>query len=166
MKENTINQPGKCVHCGGDMAYKHHHHVERVGPYKINDDTGFANACAKCGAVEMSLNDQEGYELRAAALVLLEGYVNGPVVRYARHAMGLTQKELGLVLDYVPETISLWENGKDVMPRSVQLALRDIVLATLYGTTSAELVTSAERRKAEGPPSKGEMNVAPMRRVC
>lgn len=48
---------------------------------------------------------------------------NGKTIRGFRERVGITQVELGEIIDYSPETLSRTERGKEPVPRTLQLAL-------------------------------------------
>ena len=124
----TRNQQAvQCPTCGPSelhvQAYRHEMHV---GGVKVLDATGQALVCrsSTCGEVLLTTEQLAGYERRAAALVLRDGRrASGAVLRYARKVLGLRQSELGTLIDSAAETISRWENDREAVPRTVQLAV-------------------------------------------
>ena len=159
MKDNGDN---KCTKCGGRMIYRSYGHVEKVGRYKVNDGTAFAWQCenAKCGEVDLTLDQLAGYQRRAAAIVLRDAKeVDGAVVKYARRALGMKQADLAAQIGCRAETLSRWETGDQPMPRAEQLAIVAILDAVgLAGSLEAYLAQES------GRPSK-TFDVVP-RRAC
>ena len=49
------------------------------------------------------------------------------MLRFARRAMGLRQKELAELLEVTESTVSKWENGEEPFRRTTQLAIAAIV---------------------------------------
>jgi predicted secreted Zn-dependent protease len=147
MSDTQTKTSATCIDCGNAMTSKHYTHYEVVGTHTVKDETGFALTCQKCGATEVSLEAKQHYELAAANAVLHEGIVTGDVFRYARKAIGLTQKELGLLLDYRAENISRHENTSEEIARTLVLAIRSIVIDVLRGAKPEDLVAEAIRRK-------------------
>jgi DNA-binding transcriptional regulator YiaG len=157
MKSKNQN---KCPTCDGRMVFRPYGHVEKVGRYKVNDATAFAWQCEdqKCGEVELTLDQLAGYQRRAAAIVLREAKeIDGPVVKYARRALGMKQTELAEHLDCRPETLSRWETGDAPIPRAEQLAIVAILDAVeLAGSLEAYLSQESSRpsKTFDVPPRK------------
>jgi DNA-binding XRE family transcriptional regulator len=87
----------------------------------------------KCGTPKLSLDELQNYQLRAVKTALCNGKQEGEVLRYARKALGLTQKDLGAVIDYQHETVSRWENDKEAMPMAASVALVGILCRVIDG---------------------------------
>jgi DNA-binding XRE family transcriptional regulator len=95
-----------------------------VAGVSVTDATCQALTCVECGAVDLSLDDVQRYERRAAATVLrATERPTGQLVRYARRALGLTQAELAEKLGAAGETVSRWEGEKAPIPRYLAPAL-------------------------------------------
>lgn len=117
-----------CIECGGALNMCKFQSETRVGNIMVLDDTRQAPTCVKCDEPQLTLDDIEGYELRAAALILHNGtHVNGDVIRYARRALGLRQTELADMFQCTIETVSRWETGAAQMSRANQLALVSMI---------------------------------------
>ncbi|MFO0646574.1 MAG: helix-turn-helix domain-containing protein [Polyangiales bacterium] len=113
-----------CPECGARMQLKKHEREGRVGSFKVIDSGCMASVCESCGVVDMTLDDLQRFERRAARIVLLDRPdAGGDVYKYARKALGLRQVDLARMLGVEPETVSRWENGHVAMPRAEQLAL-------------------------------------------
>ena len=107
------------------MALKNYEHTERVGDFIVRDPSGMVLVCDACGIVDLTYEQAQGYEVRAARTVLLDRRdAGGPVYKYARKALGLRQADMARLLGIeAVETISRWENGHMVMPCTTQLAI-------------------------------------------
>ena len=150
-----------CSTCGGRMALRGYEHVEKVGKYKVKDATAPALQCAKCDDVELTLEQLAGYQRRAAAVALREApEIDGPMVKYARRALGMKQVELAEHIGCAPETLSRYETGTQI-PRQVKLA----IVAVLDGVEQAG---GLETYLEQGPdrPSEKTLEVLPLRRAC
>jgi putative zinc finger/helix-turn-helix YgiT family protein len=113
-----------CQECGSALAMRNYKHTEKVGKVKVTDATGQVPTCTKCGEAELSLTALAGYQRRAAAIALRDARsVDGPMVRYARKALGLRQTDLAELIGCASETLSRWETDALEMPRNMQLAL-------------------------------------------
>jgi DNA-binding transcriptional regulator YiaG len=134
----------KCVECSGDLVPKGYKHTEMVGRWTVTDRATMVPQCVNCGAPCLTLDELEKYQLFAAKTVLCENKLEGAVVRYARKALGLTQKELGLLLDYQHETISKWENEKELVPRAAGAALIGLLYRVINGEKPEEMVEKAK----------------------
>ena len=94
-----------------------------------------AETCPSCGDVSLSGDELAGYERRAARLILTESErVGGNVLRYARAALGLRQRDLARILRRNEQQISRDEHAED-LPMDLRLAV-------------AELLERAERGEA------------------
>lgn len=135
-----------CAECGGvDVTRRVYEHTEKVGRWTTTDGTALVEQCGSCSAPRLSLEQLTEYQLSAVKTVLCEGHAEGAVIRYARKALGLTQKELGLILDYQHETVSKWENDKDKMQRSAIQALIGILCRALNGEAPEDLLNEARQ---------------------
>jgi len=141
----------RCLECGGQLESGSYTHEEQVGRWKVSDGTGMRPKCTKCGEVSLSLDDLEAYQRRAARTALLEGKLEGDVLRYARKSMGLTQKELAVVLGYQPERISKWETGAERFDQSIALAVAGILFSA-DSKKPSQMVAEAVRRTEEHEP--------------
>ena len=142
------------------MEFSSYEHREQVGKWKLSDKTSMVWQCEKCHRAQLTLDELQGYPLRAVMTVLCEKHYQGPVVRHARKALGLTQRELGSLLGYEHETISRWENDKEVMPLVAAQALVGLLCRVLAGERVEELVADQEK----APMSKVDLQV-PSRHV-
>lgn len=116
-----------CLECGAPLSTRTYVKRTRVGRYKVDDPSQLVPVCTN-GHAEIDLKQLAEYERRAAVVVLSEvAEVGGAEIRFARKALGLTQARLAGLLDVVPETVSRWETGSEVMSRVSRLALLAVV---------------------------------------
>jgi YgiT-type zinc finger domain-containing protein len=155
------NDAHTCPNCGTMMERRVYKHVEHVGGLKVIDQTGMACVCPKCGEVHMPLDMLHGYELRAARTALHDGKerVTGSALRYARKAVGLTQKQLGALLGYDHATISRIEGADEPVQNVLRLSMLSIVDAALAGATPEDMLRSA------GEPARSSLEVKPQERA-
>ncbi|MGE0329015.1 MAG: helix-turn-helix transcriptional regulator, partial [Polyangiaceae bacterium] len=86
----------------------------------------------RCGEYLLTTQALDGYAKRAARTVLVDvPRVDGSVLKFARKALRLTQVELASLLDVASETVSRWENNRDPVVRSTQLAVAELLDLTL-----------------------------------
>ncbi len=106
----------KCEECGATGTVRIGTHEVRV---KVAERTVRSTLCSfpkceACGDYEIESQQLEELERRAALAVLRDcKEVSGAVLKYARKALGLTQKDLGVALGIVAETISRIENDHE-----------------------------------------------------
>ena len=102
-------------------------HVTKVGGYTVTDKTGMVETCPGCGEVSLTSDELAGYERRAARLILSEGArVRGHVLRYARTALGLRQRDLARILRRNEQQISRDEH-LDELPMDLRLAVAELL---------------------------------------
>ena len=99
----------------------------KIGAHVIVDHSVQLPVCDECGDYVIPANVLEAVELRAALIALKELPVNGPVLRFTRKALGLTQKQLAETLGAAPESISRWERGEREMEKWVHNAMLGLV---------------------------------------
>lgn len=146
----------KCAEegCGGELQALGHTQIVCVGKVTVTDRSSTAFVCETCKKVNLTLDELHGYELRAARTVLADGkHVDGSVMRFARKALGLSQKELGVLLDRKDPAVSRWETGADESPRSIQLALAHLLQEVENGNEIHEILRHEE--EDDGPNSDG-----------
>jgi hypothetical protein len=81
------------------MARRSYKHVTKIGGYTVTDASGIVETCPACDEVSLSSDELGGYERRAARIMLTDlASVNGAVLRYARAALGLRQRDLARIL--------------------------------------------------------------------
>lgn len=143
----------KCPNCNEGMRARGYKHVTKVGGFTVEDGTGMVPSCV-CGEVLLSAEALAGYERRAARQILTEGKkVGGDVLKFARKALGLRQKDLAALLRCNEQQVSRWEKD-DELAMDLRLAvamLLDIAEKPELGTVDdvgASPVSKLEIRKA------------------
>jgi DNA-binding XRE family transcriptional regulator len=141
--------PTKCPECGGKLARKGYAHVTKLAGFTVTDGTGHVLCCAECGTPLLSSAELAGYERRAAQQILATAGkpVSGAVLKFARKALGLKQKELAALLDSNEQQVSRWEN-EDEIDRRLRLAVAGL-LALAEGGVGIEAVGTAPGHKLE-----------------
>jgi hypothetical protein len=115
------------------MVGRGYEHVTKVGGFTVTDATGMVETCPACGEVSLSTEELAGYERRAARLILTEGArVGGAVLRYARGALGLRQRDLAAILRRNEQQISRDEHA-DELPMDLRLAVAELLTITERG---------------------------------
>lgn len=147
------NKQHVCPSCGETMRWKSCEITTLVGRYRVKDASGPA-WCCECGESLVSMEAMSGYEKRAARTVMIDvQQVEGDVLKFARKAMSLTQAQLGTLLGVASETVSRWENDKDTIGRSTQLAVATLLdLSCREGDDGIQALLLAEP-EANGPES-------------
>jgi DNA-binding transcriptional regulator YiaG len=89
--------------------------------------------CVACGAVLATvIPDLDGLIAAVAVTRAMEpAKLTGVEIRFLRKAIGLTGKALAEALEVKPETLSRWENGKDVMGPTSEKLLRMVTAGVL-----------------------------------
>jgi DNA-binding transcriptional regulator YiaG len=154
MKESNTGMHERCRECGGELALYGYKHTEKVGRWTVTDASSMAWQCRNCGTPQLSLDDLQNYQLRAVKTALCQEKTEGGVLKYARKALGLTQKELGVVIDYKHETVSRWENDKETMPRAASVALVGVLCRVIDGELPEDMVEAVRinKEKHADPP--------------
>lgn len=117
----------KCPNCKERMTRRGYDHVTRIGGYTVTDSSGVVETCPACGEVSLTSVDLAAYERRAARLILAEGArVGGAVLRYARAALGLRQRDLARILRRNEQQISRDEHAED-LPMDLRLAVAELL---------------------------------------
>ncbi len=137
--------------CGHKMVLGPYERRTTVGAHVVVDKLVQAYVCEDdCGHMEMTMTEWMAHEKRVARAVLLR--VNLPdlgSIRFARKALGMTQKMLAEEFDIASETVSRWENGALPLPRVYRIALAGMLVEE-DDTESVFLVNSSP-----APPSEG-----------
>jgi DNA-binding transcriptional regulator YiaG len=124
MTEKTM----KCSNCQEKMALRGYEHVTKVGGFSVTDGTGQVLTCPACGTVTLSSKQLGGYERRAAVEILrgAQKPVSGEVLKFARKALGLRQKDLAARLECNEQQLSRWEQSE-----AIEMWLRLAMVALL-----------------------------------
>jgi len=136
----------KCPNCERQMAQRGYSHVTKVGGFTVTDGTGMVPFCAECGGASLSSADLSGYEMRAARLILTGSKeVSGEVLKFARKALGLRQKDLASVLRCNEQHLSRLE-GAEKLDMNLRLAVAMLLDIALTGGTPSEVGSSGEHK--------------------
>lgn len=120
--------------CGGALKVRRLEHREKIGRHETVEQGVPWLVCTKCGEQSITAETWHKAELRAAFTVLHEvPRVDGAVLRAVRKILGLTQKQLGAILDFDNATISRLEASSDPIQRTTQLALSSLVTCAQNG---------------------------------
>lgn len=126
------------------MIRRGYEHVTKIGGYTVKDATGMADTCPACGEVSLTSEELAGYERRAARLILAEGArVGGKVLRFARAALGLRQRDLARVLRRNEQQISRDEHADD-LPMDLRLAVAELLERAERGESIERVGASTE----------------------
>lgn len=155
MSQNT------CTDCKAPMRMRAYRHVEIVGGLRVVDETTSQSQCDACGAVDLSFEALHGFELRAACTAFHDGRerVTGPALKYARKAIGLSQKQLATLLGRSHETVSRYETSPDSLPVEIRLAMLSLITMAERGASAEQLLHDAEQ------PAPSTLEVTGLRRT-
>lgn len=117
----------KCPNCDGQMVEKPHVHQTQIGVVTVFEPNSTVMTCESCGTVSYSDAELSAYERRAARLVLTQAsHVQGDVMKFARKALGLRQKDLATLLGTNEQQVSRWENSPEI-DRRLRLAMAELL---------------------------------------
>lgn len=118
----------KCSNCQEKMVLRGYEHMTKVGGFSVTDGTGQVLSCPGCGTVTLSGKQLAGYERRAAIEILrgAQKPVSGEVLKFARKALSLRQKDLAARLDCNEQQLSRWEQSE-----AIEMWLRLAMVALL-----------------------------------
>ena len=138
-----------CPNCEGKMTRRAYQHVTKIAGFTVTDGTGHVLRCDQCEAPLLSSAEVAGYERRAAKQILMtaERPVSGAVLKYARKALVLRQKEMGALLATNEQQISRWEK-EDELDRRLRLAVASL-LAMAEGGSPVDEVAATPGLKFE-----------------
>lgn len=97
-------------------------------------DSAIQEKCEKCGmALATIIPDLDGLIAAVAVTRAMEpAKLTGQEIRFMRKAMDIPGKALAAVLEVKPETLSRWENSKDVMGPTSEKLLRMVTVGMMY----------------------------------
>jgi DNA-binding XRE family transcriptional regulator len=106
--------------------------------------------CSQCGYFQLSAQDAELLQLRAALAALRDcPEPSGAVLKFARKALGLRQSDVKKLLDYAAETVSRIENEAVRAPAPYAPALAGMLANEIVSTMGGDPEATVERRPAE-----------------
>jgi transcriptional regulator with XRE-family HTH domain len=96
-------------------------------------DSAVQEKCEKCGMVLATIiPDLDGLIAAVAVTRAMEpAKLTGQEIRFLRKAMDISGKALAEVLEVKPETLSRWENSKDVMGPTSEKLLRMVTVGMM-----------------------------------
>lgn len=126
-----------CYKCNVQVENQLCETTVRVGNVTVKNHGVPVFVCPSCGESFLDGTVLEACQLQSAAAVLRRGLAAGEGLRFARHVLGITQVELGRILQRGPEWISRCESSTENASRPDQLAmvtlLEDALRAKLRG---------------------------------
>ena len=136
----------KCPNCKCQMAHRGYSHVTKIGGFTVTDGTGMVPFCSECGGASLSVSDLAGYERRAARLILTGSKkVSGEVLKFARKALGLRQKDLANLLRCNEQNLSRLEKSEE-LSMDLRLAVAMLLDITEKGGTPSDVGSSGEHK--------------------
>jgi len=132
-----------CPNCGGKMTRRGYQHVTKIAGFTVTDGSGHVLRCEACEQPLISSAEAAGYERRAAMQILMtaEKPVPGAVLKYARKALGLRQKEMAELLATNEPQISRWENEPEI-DRRLRLAVAGLLAMAQSGVGVDEVAAT------------------------
>jgi putative zinc finger/helix-turn-helix YgiT family protein len=117
-----------CPECQTEMVSGAHPIEVHVGQHTAESRSIIHERCPSCGYYELWAKDTALLELRSIQAVLHDIKELDPkALKFARKALGLTQKNLAVVLDSNQETISRYETGAITAPTEYRYALLGLI---------------------------------------
>lgn len=122
----------KCFECSNTKFKRQAEEiVTDVGPCRVVDHRHEFDVCTKCGSFAIDYEVGRDIELHAAHMALIGcDSFSGEILKFARKALGLTQRELGERLGRAPETISRNERSPE-LDGELRFALVGLVAAAM-----------------------------------
>ncbi|HEY3354618.1 MAG TPA: type II TA system antitoxin MqsA family protein [Polyangia bacterium] len=136
-----------CPGCGGELESRPVERARTVAGHAFTASLP-ARVCRSCGEAFFDDAIVERFDLAIAAR-LAEGGVDAPeALKFLRKATGLQGRELAVLLDVRPETVSRWEQGKRPVDRATFAIMRQLVWERLHARTAlADYLASLRRPK-------------------
>jgi hypothetical protein len=126
--------PKSCPTCGEETAERAYSATMRIGRFRVVNESVRAALCHEREHERMPAEARQLFELRAArAVVDGVGSFAGAELRDVRRVLGLTQVELGVLLDLKAETLSRSEGSEKPIKTTTRLALRGLLVAAIEG---------------------------------
>lgn len=83
--------------------------------------------CNKCNEVLIPAMELQKYEMRVAKQAFLSNDIDGPIMKFARKAIGLKREELAKKLNVSAEDIAQWEQRENLIDKSIIFHMRDLL---------------------------------------
>lgn len=135
----------KCFNCGSEQFQKQPVDIQtKVGERTVVHHGQPRNVCCQCGEFTVSATMLEKLELRAALVAFSDApKVTGPMLRFARKALGFTQPELAQRIGASTESVSRWEREERPSEPWVPLAVTGLIRERLMpNPPNVELLAS------------------------
>ena len=84
-------------------------------------------ACRDCGEPTFSDDEMKAIERQAAVALAARGVRTGKEFKYVRKVVGLQARELAMLIDVRPETISRWERDEVEIPLMAAFVLAQLL---------------------------------------
>lgn len=136
----------RCHNCKGTAFERRNLELKtQVGEHTVVDNTVTRPVCTNCGEYTIDSKTLEKIELRAALVAFSDApTVSGPMLKFARKALGLKQTELGERIGATAESISRWEREERQMEPWVGLTMAGLLREKLMPPPSGvELLKEA-----------------------
>jgi len=106
--------------------------------------------CSQCGYYQLSAQEAQLLQLRAALAVLRDcPEPSGAVLRFARKALGLRQSDVKQLLDYAAETVSRIENEGVRAPAPYAPALAGLLANEIVSVMGGDPEATVEHRSVD-----------------
>lgn len=134
----------RCVSCDyeGKMSAAVEPHEVNVGDRVVKGEVP-ASKCPRCGEIYIEGRDLERFEFEVAEAIVKAGVVSGAMFRFLRHRLGMQSKDVAVLLDTTPETITRWERGQRDVDRAAWLALAMLFADRKDGRNRARPIVDA-----------------------
>lgn len=116
-----------CIECGHSVARVTSPVSTKIGAHVVCDGSVQWLKCNSCGAKRLESQVLMKLELQAAIVVLNDvPELSGEAFRDVRRILGLTQSQLGALLQMTAENISRIESGRAKVQQTTKLALESL----------------------------------------
>ena len=135
----------QCPDCNTEMVYGVYPIEFPIGRHIVVSRGTQHERCPACGAFILDARVDMLLELTATQVLLHDVKALDPkVLKFARKVLGLTQKDLALVLDTTQETISRYETGSMTAPVGYHYMLAGLIgfeVRKQYDPTEVRVLT-------------------------
>ena len=120
----------KCPECGSEMSSKIETiDYEGTGLEKVVLEGVSVSRCTSCDEELLFIPKiEELHKCLAFAVATKPERLNGDEIRFLRKYLGFAGQDLADFLKVAPETVSRWENSKQPMKPTIEVALRLLAL--------------------------------------